>query len=323
MAAGWSVTVSHRGIRGIPSELRDKGAQFVTLDRQIPGELLNAVGGGADAVVDLVAFDEGHADQLLALQGHAGAIAVVSSMSVYCDGRGRTLGVGSTDEDFPVLPVPIYEAQQTVAASSATYSTRKVALETRLLDNASCPITILRPGALHGPGAQHPREWWFVKRFLDGRRIVPLKYRGESFFSTTSAANLACLILAALKKPDTCILNATDPNTPSAFEIGTSIAKHMNVDCEFALLGSQPEQSHVGQSPWSAPSPFIISGEAALQVGYTAVETYEQSLPAMCAWLLSEANLGDWRERFPVMAGYKDNPFDYVAEDALLARLPV
>jgi nucleoside-diphosphate-sugar epimerase len=300
----------------------ESGAKFVTLDRQNPGELMNALGNGADAIVDVVAFDEGHADQLLALQSHVGAIAVVSSMSVYCDTQGRTLGVGTSDEDFPVLPVPIPETHETVAASPATYSTRKVALETRLLDNASCPVTILRPGAIHGPGALHPREWWFVKRFLDDRRVVPLKYRGQSFFSTTSSANLAGLTLTALENPGTRILNATNPDTPSALEIGSAIAKHMNVDCEFVLLGPQPEQSHVGQSPWSAPSPFVISGEAALQLGYIPVETYEQSVPAMCDWLLSEATSGDWRERFPVMAGYKDDPFDYAAEDAILAQSP-
>jgi len=63
--AGWDVTVSHRGQRGIPAALSESGTKFVILDREQPGALLSALRQGADAVIDTAAYDETHAAQLL------------------------------------------------------------------------------------------------------------------------------------------------------------------------------------------------------------------------------------------------------------------
>ena len=53
-------------------------------------------------------------------------------------------------------------------------------------------VSILRRGAIHGIGARHPREWYFVKRGLDGRRHLPLEYGGGSVFATSSTTGIAC-----------------------------------------------------------------------------------------------------------------------------------
>ena len=50
-----------------------------------------ALGSGADALVDALAYDEIHARQLIDIQGVVGSLIVVSSSSVYRDRRGRTL----------------------------------------------------------------------------------------------------------------------------------------------------------------------------------------------------------------------------------------
>ncbi|MDN3353148.1 hypothetical protein [Actinomadura sp. DC4] len=36
------------------------------------------------------------------------------------------------------------------------------------------PVTIVRPGAIHGPGSTYSREWWLVRRVLDRRPAVLL-----------------------------------------------------------------------------------------------------------------------------------------------------
>ena len=88
LAAGWRVTISHRGTRSVPPELGR--AHVVTLDRDMPGALAAALGEGADVVIDTVAFDAAHGGQLLDLQGNVGSFVVISSISVYCDAQGRT-----------------------------------------------------------------------------------------------------------------------------------------------------------------------------------------------------------------------------------------
>lgn len=318
LAAGWDVTVSHRGVRELEERTKCSGLNTAILDREVPGALRAALRREADVVIDIVAFDEQHANQLLELQDKVGSIVVISSISVYCDAQGRTLDEAKDAADFPILPIPIVETHQTVPPGPETYSTRKVALEQRLLEKASIPILILRPGAICGQGSLHPREWWFVKRFLDGRRVVPLKYRGQSRFSTTSVNNLAALTLAVLRNPATGILNAVDPDVMTVAEIGATIAHHMGISCHLMGMESASADWTVGESPWATASPFVASDAAAQAVGYVPRENYRQALPAMCDWLLAQVVKGDWHERFPVMAQYPWNPFDYEAEDRYL-----
>jgi len=317
LTKGWRVTVSHRGLRGIPTILRGIGANFVLLDREQPGALKSALNDGADVVIDTVAYDENHANQLLDLQRNIGALVVMSSISVYCDDQGRTLDEASATS-IPMLPIPIPETHPTAKPGPETYSTRKVALELRLLENAVVPTTILRPGAIYGPGALNPREWWVVKRILDGRRKIPLAYRGESRFTSTSVGNLAAITLSALENPDTRILNAVDPETPTVFERCSAIADYMNINCDFIRLGPQPAGSGVGITPWSVRATFIADDSSARAIGYVPIENYAEGLVPMVDWLLETQARGDWREVFTEMATY--NPFDYAAEDEALGR---
>ena len=158
----------------MPPQLVESGARVSILDREQPGELAHALADGADALIDTIAFTQIHADQLLDVQGCVGAFVVVSSASVYRDAAGKTFDE-ARQNGFPELPVPIAETQPTVHPGPTTYSTRKVALEHRLLDQARVPVTVLRACAIHGMGSQHPREWWLVKRILATFSTMPPK----------------------------------------------------------------------------------------------------------------------------------------------------
>lgn len=114
---------------------------------------------------------------LNALAGRIGSAVAISSASVYADERGRTLDEATDLASFPDFPVPIPETQRTVEPSEEAYSTRKVAMERSLIEGP-LSATIVRPCAIHGPGAAWSREWHFVKRALDGR---------GSFFSLIAA----------------------------------------------------------------------------------------------------------------------------------------
>src|SRR5207248_5297418 len=112
-----------------------------------------------------------------------------------------------TQEDaYLRFPAPIGEHRRTVAASDETYHTQKVAMEQTLMAGP-LPATIVRSCAVQGPGGRAPRELFLVKRNLDGRRAIPLAYRGESIFHTTSVENLAELVWLAAERPASRILN--------------------------------------------------------------------------------------------------------------------
>ena len=294
---GWDVTVASRGER--------PGADLV-LDRE---HGLDAV-PDCDALVDVVAFDERHAAQLLGLAGRVGSLVVISSASVYADDAGRSLDESEGEATFPHLPVPIPETQRTVEPGLATYSTRKVALERALLEQDAIPATVIRPCAVHGPGASLPRELYFVKRALDGRRFWLLAYRGESVFHTTSVQNLAALVARAAERPGTRVLNCGDPEPPSVLEIGRAIAHALDHDVVACLVPAEPEAA---ANPWAVPRPFVLDLTAAeRELRYRPEVAYEPAVADTVRWLVET--------RLPP-AGYLAALFDYDAEDEYLRSL--
>lgn len=309
VARGWSVRLAQRRAEA-PAELAGR-VETVALDRDAPGALAMAVGGGVDALIDTVAFTADHGRQLLALQRDVGAFVVISTGSVCCDGEGRTLDEAA-EHGFPHFPVPITEDQPTTPPGPATYSTRKAALEQTLLQGARAPVTMLRPFAIHGPGSTHPREWWFVKRILDGRRRIPLAYRGESRFQTSATVNIAELVCVALETPATRVLNAADPDAPSVAEIGRFIAEVYGVDLDLVPLDGA-RRDRVGATPWSGPRPLVADMSRAAALGYRPVATYRQSVGVTCR--SAEALAAAGVPFVPYLAAM----FDYAAEDAFFA----
>ena len=310
LANGWRVRLAQRSDAGLPSDLAGR-VELVELDRDQPGALAVGLAGGADAVIDTIAFTEAHARQLIALSPDIGALVAISSASVYRDGAGRTLDEAA-QTGFPEFPVPIGEDQPTVEAGPATYSTAKVALEQTLLQHGKRPVTILRPGAIYGDGSRHPREWWFVKRILDGRRRIPLAYDGQSRFHASATVNIAELCRVALEQPETRVLNAADPRALTVAEIGAAIAAAYGVDLDLVRLPGPPKHS-VGAHPWCIPAPIVLDMRRAEALGYRPVVQYEDAVGEACRSAEAAATAGI---TFPA---YINALFDYAAEDAAFA----
>ncbi|MGW3171728.1 NAD-dependent epimerase/dehydratase family protein [Streptomyces sp. NPDC001153] len=315
---GWEVTAASRG--GRRDQGWDDGVRTVRLDRSDDTALAALIGDGCDLVVDMVAYDAVHARQLTSLAGRVGSAVVISSVSVYDDGTGRNFDTSHEPDGFPAYPVPVPENQPTVAPGEASYSTRKAALEHELLTAADrLPVTVLRPGAVHGPYSPLPRELYFVKRNLDGRRRRVLSYKGESRFHPSSARNVAELVRLAAARPGTRVLNACDGEAPTVAGIGAAVDAVMGVETETALLDGPPDGS-VGSTPWSVPLPVVLDMSAAeRELGYWPVVSYAQSLPDTVEWLTDALAGRDWRESFPLLARAYPDLFDYAAEDAEFA----
>ena len=309
LQAGWLVTCAQRD----PDRLSDlpalAGARSVRLDREAPGALAAAVAGGFDAVIDTVAFTEAHARQLLEIQADVGTFVVISSGSVYCDAAGRTLDEAD-ERGFPEFPAAIPESQPTVDPGPATYSTRKVALEQTLLQTSDRPVTILRPFAIHGEGTGHCREWFFVKRMLDGRTRIPLAYGGGSRFQTTASTNIAELVRLCLAAPAGRVLNVADSDAPGVGEIGLTIARLYGAAPAFVGLDGPPRRG-VGDTPWSVAGPIIADQTAAPALGFTPT-SYAERVEAACRAAEARAAAG------LSFMGYLNGMFDYAAEDRLL-----
>lgn len=110
---GWAVTAASRG--GGRDAAWDEGVRTVRLDRAGDTVLAAVVGDGCDLLVDVVAYDAGHARQVTGLAGRIGSAVVISSVSVYEDGAGRGFDTMGEPDGFPDYPVPVPETQPTVA----------------------------------------------------------------------------------------------------------------------------------------------------------------------------------------------------------------
>lgn len=304
---GWDVVaVSRSGT--LPDGLAELGVQAVAADRADDAQLRAAIGSGADLLCDSVAMNRAHGEQLNGLAGLVGSLVVISTASVYADDEGRAFdGEGG---ELPRLPVPIPETQPTAEPGDANYSTQKAELEQTLL-HGPLPATLIRACAVYGPGAKNPRELFFVKRAVDGRRRVALAWNGESRFNTASVANLAELIRLAAAQPGDRILNGGDPDPPSTLEICRAIGNALEHEFEPVLLPADEFGN-----PWGVPSssPLVVSMEAAeRELGYRPVTTYPEAVRETCAWLVGELESGRTWE-----GSYIADTLDYAAEDKVL-----
>ncbi|WP_223180128.1 NAD-dependent epimerase/dehydratase family protein [Streptomyces griseicoloratus] len=316
---GWEVTAVSRG--GDRDPAWPDGVRVVRADREDDAALSAAVGDGCDVLVDMVAFGPEHARQLTSLAGRVGSAVVISSVSVYEDDKGRNFDTQAEPGGFPEYPVPVTEEQRTVRPGETSYSTRKAGLERELLAAGDrLPTTLLRAGAIHGPHCRTPRELYFVKRNLDGRRRRVLAFGGASRFHPASVHTVAELIRLAAVRPGARVLNAVDADAPTVAEIAAAIDAVMGVEPEDVLVDGPPPAPGVGETPWSVPVPVVCDMTAAeRQLGYRPVVRYAETLPETVAWIEERLAGRDWREAYPKMVQAYGDLFDYAAEDAWLA----
>ena len=313
---GWAVDAASGSGRFLPPDLAALGARPIDARGRSRRALVED-GPGHDAVFDPTAYVAADARDLMGAP-EIGALVTVSSVSVYADAQGRTLDEGA-ERGYPDFGGPLAEDRPTVAAGPETYSTRKIAMEEALRE-APWPVTVLRPGAIHGPHARHPREWWLLKRGLDGRKRIPVAHGARSRFHTASAAGIASLARLCLEAPGHRTLNVADPDAPSVAEIAAALEGITGLRLPLAPFEGPFGPDRVGASPWSAPHPIVVDTAAARALGWDGGAPYAEAVRPLCAWMLAAARRGDWREAFPQFLAYPRDPFDYAAEDRARLR---
>ncbi len=302
VASGWRSTIY---ARSAPAwELTE--ATFARLDKSA------GPAPQADVIVDTIAFDAEDVDRYD--PGRVGRLILVSSASVYCDAQGRTLDE-ARETGFPEFDGPIPEEQQTVPPGPETYSTRKIRMEQRALELFGERATILRPCAIYGPYSRHPREWWFVKRLLDGRTKVPLVHPALSRFQPTDADDIGRFAMKAAERELEGIFNVSTNDSPDVQQIGRTCASVLGRQAEFVEVDGS---GLVGRTPWSIPRPFMVGNAKAKQASGLEFGRYRSSAHKAVGWLAQTAP-ADWREAFPQLADYPWDLFDYAAEDRVLA----
>jgi len=318
--AGWVVRGTGRSRDRFPGALASAGVSFGLSDRRDHRALAQVIGEGTDVVVDCLCYTAAQAEQLLEHRERIGSAIVVSSKAVYVDDVGNH----SNSEQPPRFEVPVREDQPVMEPdfsgeynSRAGYGANKVAAERVLLD-AGLPVTILRPSRIHGPGSSRPREWFFVRRVLDGRTRIALAHGGRTANHPTGATNLAALAAACAANPGRRVLNVADPDRPTAADIALAVADACGSRLDIVELphGAPPE---MGSNPWANWPPFFLDTSASRALRDYHPVPYPSAVGEQVRWLLSL----DAASRKSLNADpYFTGLFDYDLDDQALAVYP-
>jgi nucleoside-diphosphate-sugar epimerase len=316
---GCAVDVVTRGGRPLAPSLVTAGATHIEGDGLTRCDLIHRQNQDYDAVVDPNAFTAEDATDLLSASDRFGTAIVVSTGSVYTDEAGRSLDTAA-QTGFPQFSGPLSETTPRLSPGPQSYSFQKVAMED-ICFASDVPVSLLRPWAVHGTLARHPREWWVVKRLLYGRVQVPLAFGGRSIFHASSTRGIASLTRLCIETPGNHVVNVADPDVLTVSQIAAALADHLDRPLTIVPFeGAAAPPAKVGHTPWSAEHPLILDTSAARAFGWDGGPSYKDALTPYVTWMQDIAASGVWEKQFTAFAGYAHDPFDYKAEDAFLAK---
>jgi nucleoside-diphosphate-sugar epimerase len=266
--AGWDVEVTGRDRSRMPAELTEVGVRFHQLDRSDTRGIECLVGSGTDLLVDLVAFRAAHVRALLPVMMASVCPVLVSSRAVYVDSSGRHVN----GAEPPQFDRPVREDSPTLPAAGDDmdpytrhgYGPSKVAVERVALDSG-LPVTVLRPSKVHGPWARNPRTLGIVDLILNGERTIRLA-EPDTIDHLSASANIARLIETVAEYPGPRILNAADPDTPTATQIVEAIGAQLEWKGRIEPITNGTERGH---HPWRTS--MTLDTTAAQNLGYHPV----------------------------------------------------
>jgi nucleoside-diphosphate-sugar epimerase len=176
-SAGHAVGVFHRG--KTHAEL-PSGVEHLLGDRdRLVEHSAELRGFGPQVVIDLIAYCEEHAlDLLEVFRGVAERAVVISSGDVYL-----AYGVFHGTEVGPIEPIPLTEHSplrevlypyRAMARSphELAYRYDKIPVERAVLSDPRLPGTVLRLPMVHGPRDPQHRLYQYVKRMDEGRPVL-------------------------------------------------------------------------------------------------------------------------------------------------------
>lgn len=312
---GWQVTVASRRAADLLPSWAELGIRTAALDRADTGAL-RAAAAENDLVVDVVAFTPGHAEQLTGLAGTVGSVVVISTGAVYAPLPG-------SDDASPRFPMPLTEDSPTRPDGGGDYGSNKATLERALLAADDLPVSILRPGTLHGPRSTSLHQWSFIKPALDKRPHVVLAQDGQSRFGSSSTRNIAHLIRLCAEQPGRRVLNVADDEQLTTAEIARRIFAVMGVDIEIVTFSGPSRLDGLGFNPWNVPHPVVFSMDRARrELGYQPAISYDDALRIDIDWAVDVVDAAEqdgrsWMDVFPgLIERFGSAPwFPYEAED--------
>jgi nucleoside-diphosphate-sugar epimerase len=315
LARGYEVTLFHTGRHELPD-----GPDIP----HIHGDPFDAEGIAS-------ALGERHFDVVIAtygrvrllaehLAGRCGHFLVVGGTPVY-DGFVNPGDRLPTGVDMPVResthPLVSPEDRRTSGYRAAPIRRTEDAVF-GLGASGAFSATYLRYPTIYGPRNPHAWEWTVVRRVLDRRPFMILSDDGRGVHSRAGAHNAAHAILCAVDHPETAAgeaYNVADDDLVSIRQWAELVAHAAGGGLEFRSLPGElpsPGWGVIAFGYQGTPSCVLDTTRLREDLGYRDVMPLREGLVETVEWMLEH------RDEMHANPNLTD-PFDYAAEDRLLA----
>lgn len=300
---GHEVYLFNRGRHQNPEKL--PGVRVIVGDRQQPGELKERLARlQFDAAIDMVAYNAADINVAVdALLGKVRHYLFISTRSVYKEKQ---------------VPAPIRETDMLEDDPQMAYGYNKVQAERALMEawqSQGFPATVLRLPAVYGPYDYQAREWYFIRRFLDGRQAMLLPDYGWGVNQREYAGNVADQLAFLLTKSE------------SIGEIYNSGHRHFQnyrhlIHLAEELFGRSirlfglPKEQIPWKVPLSEPGLYVLSTGKLEALGYRERYDLRSALQSTIEYLVANPIMGDWIFE----TRQNQQLFDYDMEDRLIKQ---
>ena len=305
---GAEVTIMHRGLH----ERIETPPQVVHLhcDPYEEGDLASVFTG---ATFDVVIAMYGRLRRIAELAvGHCGQFVSVGGVPAYRGWMNPWL-------DEPVgLPLPIGEDAPTVMTPEEDEKGyRIVRTETAVFAHHATAAHFRYP-YVYGPYQLVPREWSIVRRILDGREEIVVADEGLTLHHHGFTENVAHALLLAVDRPDAAagkIFNCGDEEVLSVHQVIELVAAALDHRLDIV---SMPYEVAVPARPlMTQPLPthrVLDLSRVRHDLGYRDVVPARDAIAHTARWLAEHPCEPGGPEETVLT-----DPFDYAAEDALIA----
>ncbi len=305
-ARGYDITVLHSGNHEVPE---------VEHLRHLHGDVFSDDGLRAvlgDETFDITIASYGRLRSIAdVLAGRTGRILSIGGVPVY---RGF---FEPAIHQPPGLPVPTREDAQ-LATEHEDGKSYRIGRTEQLLFDKHPTATHFRYPYVYGPRQLAPREWAVIRRILDGRRHFILPDNGLALVPYGYVDNLAHAMLLAIDRPEASmgeIFNCGDDEKLTIRQVVEIITDELGHEWE---LVDMPARFAVSARPilqnYLGTHRVMDTTKLRERLGYRDVVPARDAVRLATRWLVANP---------PERGGYEEtalqDPFDYAAEDALVA----
>lgn len=315
LTRGYETTIFHTGRHELPD---GPDVPHLHGDPFSAGGIAEALG---DRRFDVVVATYGRVRSIAEhVAGRCDHLLVVGGTPVY-DGYVDPDGRFPTGMDLPVRETthPLVPAEDRPGSPYRTGPIRRTEDTVFALgEEGAFRATYLRYPTIYGPRNPHAWEWTVVRRVLDGRPWMILSDDGRGIHSRAGADNAAHAILCAVDHPEVAAgkaYNVADDDLVSIRQWAELTAAAAGGGLAFRSLPGElpsPGWAVIAFGYQGTPSCVLDTSRIRDELGYRDVRPLREGLAETVAWMLDHR---DEMDRNPNLV----DPFDYEAEDALMA----